>query len=127
MRRLVFGALMAIPCLLLIGRQALCDGVIDLDSLGTRPSLFDYPDSPKDALRSLGVGAEFWVTQFYQGMPVGIGGHTWVYGGKGDAFVTFDGEKLGLWPGLSVSVHQEGVWGENLNFTGGTALWPGRR
>src|SRR5262249_32629170 len=41
------------------------------------------------------------------------------YGGRNDYFLNVDGEKLGLWKGLSVNLHGETRYGESANFSTG--------
>ena len=86
-----------------------------LSSLPTQPSLTDTPGGPKEALRDFGIMPDFWITQFYQGQTQGSGSDTWRYGGKTDAFLKVDAEKLGLWPGLHANVQYEHYLGDNLN------------
>ena len=83
----------------------------------TQPSLTDTPDGPKEQLRSIGIMPDFWVTQFYQGQTEGDGSKTWRYGGKVDAFLRVDAEKLGLWPGFHVNAQYEHYFGQNINRT----------
>lgn len=87
-------------------------------SLATRPALFDGAGSSREALRARGINADFSITQFYQGLVRGDGDKSWQYGGKGDAVITFDGAKLGLWSGFFVTVHHEKVWGQDVNNQG---------
>jgi porin len=91
------------------------DDTPDLQDLATRPALLDYSGSPKEQLRSLGITTNIWVTQFYQGQTEGDATKAWFYGGKVDAFLKIDPEKLGLWPGLHVNLQYEHYLGENLN------------
>jgi porin len=84
-------------------------------SLFTQSSLTDTPDGPKEQLRRIGVTTDVWVTQFYQGQTVGSGSKTWRYGGKLDAFLKVDAEKLGVWPGFHVNVQYEHYFGQNIN------------
>jgi len=86
-----------------------------LSSLPTQPSLTDTPDGPKEALRDFGIMPDVWITQFYQGQTQGSGSDTWRYGGKLDAFLKVDAEKLGLWQGLHANVQYEHYLGDNLN------------
>ena len=86
-----------------------------VSSLLTQPSLTDTPDGPKEQLRSIGVMPDVWVTQFYQGQTEGSGSNTWRYGGKLDAFLKVDAEKLGLWQGFHVNVQYEHYFGQNIN------------
>jgi porin len=100
------------------------DAASEFQSLLTRSSLLDGPGGPKEALRSHGIYADFSLTQFYQGLVSGDGDKSWQYGDKGDAVITFDGAKLGLWHGFYVTVHQEVVWGEAVNDQGDGSLFP---
>ncbi|PWB82175.1 MAG: porin, partial [Methylocystaceae bacterium] len=84
-------------------------------SLLTRPSLFDTPDGPKEQLRRIGVTTDVWITQFYQGQTEGNDDKTWRHGGKLDAFLKVDAEKLGLWRGFHVNVQYEHYFGQNIN------------
>ncbi len=86
-------------------------------SVLNQSSLTDTPDGPKEQLRSIGIMPDVWVTQFYQGQTEGDGSKTWRYGGKLDAFLKVDAEKLGLWPGFHVNVQYEHYFGQNINRT----------
>ncbi len=80
-------------------------------------------ESSTSALKEAGVDFNVRVTQFGQGLTQGEGSRDWESGGKADVFATFDGEKLGLWPGLFVSIHGELVYGNDVNTQGdGTVL-----
>jgi porin len=103
--------------------QSAQDGSV-AQSLLTRPSLLDGDGGPKEALRARGIYTDFSLTQFYQGLVSGDGNKSWQYGGKGDAVVTFDGAKLGLWSGFYVTVHQEWLYGEDANTLGDGSLLP---
>lgn len=91
-------------------------------SLSTRPRLLE--GEWRAALRDRGIDIDAWLTQFYQGAVAGSGSRQWQYGGKGDLFVTFDGEKLGFWPGLSVATHLELLYGDDANAIGNQVLLP---
>jgi porin len=92
--------------------------------LFSRPALMDGAGTPKEALRARGIVVDGSVTQFYQGLVSGNGNKEWQYGGKGDVIATFDGAQLGLWRGLYVNVHQEWVWGEDVNNQADGSLLP---
>lgn len=62
------------------------------------------------------------LTQFFQGMPSGAGDHAGEYGGKADLLVNADLEKLGLWSGLSLTIHAEYNFGESVNGLGGVVV-----
>ena len=91
------------------------DDTQGLQDLATRPALLDYSGSPKEQLRSLGITTNIWVTQFYQGQTEGDATKAWFYGGKVDAFLKIDPEKLGLWPGFHVNMQYEHYLGESIN------------
>ncbi len=95
------------------------------NSLWSRPALLDGTGSPKEALRARGINLDLWLTQFYQGLTRGDGEKDWQYGGKGDIIANVDLHKLfGLWSGLSVNVHQEFLYGEDVNSQGDGTLLP---
>lgn len=89
------------------------------EALASRPTLFDYPGSMKQSLRDAGVGLDVWLTQVYQGLTAAPVPEFWRYGGKIDAFFNVDLEKIAGWSGLSVALHQEAIWGRNMNNTAG--------
>ena len=91
-------------------------------NLWTQPSIFDTPGGLKESLRDTGINLDVWVTEFGQDVLAGDGETGIQWGGKGDILATFDGEKLGLWEGLSVFVHQEVIWGEDANNRGDGSL-----
>ena len=86
-------------------------------SVLNQSSLTDTPDGPKEQLRSIGIMPDVWVTQFYQGQTEGDGSKTRRYGGKLDAFLKVDAEKLGLWRGFHVNAQYEHYFGQNINRT----------
>jgi porin len=93
-------------------------------SILTTPTLLRFPGSPFDTLRQYGIDIGGTVTSFYQGHTIGSGDKTWRHGAKGDLKVVFDSEKMGLWPGTIVVVHQEWVWGRDALKTGAGLLLP---
>ncbi len=94
------------------------------DSVWTRPALFDVPGGPKQQLRDKGISIEVKWTQFQQGIFSGSGRSGWQYGGRGDLLMTVDGEKLGLWKGLALNLHQEAQYGRDANALGDGSLIP---
>jgi porin len=64
------------------------------------------------------------LTQFYQGLSAGDGDHDFEYGGKADLLMNADLSKLGLWKGLSLTVHAEYNFGESNTGAGGTLIPP---
>jgi porin len=71
-------------------------------------------------LKEHGITLKPRLTQFYQGMTSGDGDHGFEYGGKADLLLNADLGKLGLWNGLSLTVHAEYNFGEDVNGRGGT-------
>jgi porin len=55
-------------------------------------------------------------TQFYQGVATGGNEQTFEYGGKLDQFVILDSGKLGLWQGMTTTMHVETRFGDDVNF-----------
>lgn len=83
-------------------------------TLLTQDSLTDTPDGPKAQLRKFGIMPDVWVTQIYQGQPSGSASKVWRYGGKMDAFLRVDAEKLGLWRGFHMNVQYEHYIGNTI-------------
>lgn len=69
-----------------------------------------------------GVTWDFFATQFYQGVTSGGRSQEFEYGGKLDFLPNFDGQKLGLWEGLSANAHVETRFGTDTNAIAGTLL-----
>lgn len=119
-----------IACLLLCLAAAtqaeaqVVESTTDTAGIWDRPALLDGPGTVKQSLRDRGVSVDAWLTQFYQGVIAGEGDREWQYGGKGDLIVTFDGQKLGLWQGFYVNVHQEWLYGEDANNQGDGSILP---
>ncbi len=65
---------------------------------------------------------DMFATQFYQGVTSGGLSPQFEYGGKLDALPNFDGQKLGLWQGLSANAHVETRFGTTTNSNAGTLL-----
>jgi len=77
----------------------------------------------RPALAGHGITLDLSTTQFYQGVTNGGLEQSFPYGGRNDYFLNVDGEKLGLWRGLYVTLHGESRYGESANFLTG-ALMP---
>lgn len=63
-------------------------------------------------------------TQFVTAPVSGSGDRVLRYGGRLDGFATLDGERLGLWQGLTIQLHGEFVYGQNSNRIGSRLLLP---
>lgn len=89
-----------------------------------RTRLLAYPGGPMDKLLDAGVDLKGSLTLTYGGLVAGDGAKDWRDGGRADLWIGLDGEKLGLWDGVSVSIHPELVFGRSTNRTGGGLLVP---
>jgi porin len=70
-------------------------------------------------LKERGITLKPRLTQFYQGMVAGEGDHSFEYSGKADILLNADLSKLGLWRGLSMTVHAEDNFGQSVIGRGG--------
>jgi porin len=73
-------------------------------------------------LAKTGVTVDLDWTNYYQGMFSGTGNKDFEYGGRYDAFVTFDTTRLGWWKGGFIRTHTEGFYGDLSANLGGTVL-----
>jgi len=67
-------------------------------------------------MEAQGINYDLAATQFYQGVTSGGIDRGFVYGGKVDQFLTLDSTKLGLWQGMTTSLHAETRFGQDVNF-----------
>jgi porin len=86
-----------------------------IGSLATQSSLTDTKDGPKEQLRTFGVQPDVWITQICQGIMSGTPPKNTYCGGKIDAFLRVDAEKLGLWKGFHVFTQFEQYTGNTVN------------
>ena len=91
-------------------------------SIKDQNSLADTPDGPKTQLRNYGVQPDLWITQICQGIAAGTPPKNTFCGGKIDAFLRIDSEKLGLWKGFKVTTQFEQYTGNTVNNITGTLL-----
>ena len=89
----------------------------------TRPYLTGDWNGWRSQLAERRVTMDFFATQFYQGVTSGGLSQEFEYGGKLDLLPNFDGQKLGLWQGLSANMHVETRFGTDTNVIDGT-LFP---
>ena len=90
--------------------------------LATQPALTDVRDGPRARLQSIGVQPDLWVTQICQGLLAGSPPRVFACGGKIDAFLRLDSDKLGLWRGFHVFSQFEQYTGLTINNSTGTLL-----
>lgn len=88
----------------------------------TRETFSGDWDGSRRSLEQRGIVIKPRLTQFVQGMTAGDGPHGGEYGGKADLLVAADLGKLGLWSGLSMTVHAEANFGNSVNGRGGVAI-----
>lgn len=77
----------------------------------------------RDRLLDGGLGIEASTTGFYDGLFSDGPRDGWRPGGRADAFVTADLERLGMWNGGALQLHLESRFGDIPGQRGG-ALWP---
>ena len=78
----------------------------------------------RSSLQDHGITFDLSTTQYYQGAASGGLEQAFNYGGRSDYFLNLECEKLGLWPGASVTLHGETRYGESVNSLAGTLLAP---
>ncbi len=67
------------------------------------------------SLEARGLVYDVVVPQFYQGVTSGGVKQGFEYGGKVDQFFIFDSGKLGLWQGMTLTMHAETRYGQDVN------------
>lgn len=67
------------------------------------------------SMQESGIIYDAAATQFYQGVASGGVEQRFEYGGKVDQFVILDSGNLGLWQGMSTTVHAETRFGQDVN------------
>lgn len=98
-------------------------------AIATEPGFFDREKLTgdwggiRDQLAESGVKLDIEYTGYYQGMISGTGYDGFDFGGRADALVNFDTNKLGLWNGGGFHTHLTYRSGDLQAFRGG-ALWP---
>lgn len=97
----------------------------------TRSTLSGDWNGARTNLANNGVSFDLRSSSFYQGLAAGTGTKSYQYGGKIDAFINFDSQKMGLWQGGGFRSHIEYSYGDAPTNLGGaifainTALyWP---
>jgi porin len=94
------------------------------DTIWQQSTILGVPNGPKQALQDAGIDLSVNYTGFYQGLVSGEGDRDWEFGGKTGVIANFDGEKLGLWPGLYVNAHAEFIHGSNVLAQGDGSILP---
>ena len=88
----------------------------------SRPKLTGDWCGLREHLRDNGLTFDISSTQYYQGTASGGVKDTFRFGGRNDYYLNVDGQKAGLWQGLSINLHGETVYGESVNLDTGAVL-----
>ena len=102
----------------------LCLGGVARADDGTTHGPVSAFGEARQSLANSGVTIEGSLTNFGQGVVSGDGTRDIAWGNRGDLILRFDGGRLGLWEGLSLTLHQEVVWGNDANFAGDGSIIP---
>ena len=94
------------------------------ESLYEQTKLTNYWWGARPSLAEQGVTVDINTTQYYQGVASGGLQQDFRYGGRNDYFVNIDGEKIGLWKGMFVTLHGESRYGQSINSLTGTMMPP---
>jgi porin len=94
------------------------------ESLYEQTKLTNYWWGLRPGLAEEGVTLDINTTQYYQGVASGGLQQDFRYGARNDYFVNIDGEKIGLWKGLFVTLHGESRYGQSINPLTGTMMPP---
>lgn len=105
------------------GDAGCCNECCDCDGYGCSPCGFCLSDELTCRLTTMaksmaqqGIVYDVDATQFYQGVTSGGAEQTFEYGGKVDQFLILDSGKLGLWQGMTMTMHAETRFGQDVNF-----------
>lgn len=93
------------------------------ETVWTRSTLTGDWGGARSELRANGVSISMDTTHYYQGLISGSGSDDFDYGGRADALINLDTEKLGWWNGGGLHTHLEYRFGD-LPAQRGGALWP---
>jgi porin len=102
------------PTSIVDGHEACCCVSGCSGGFWTRDKLLGDWLGARSCLSNHGIIADLQLTQFYQGGVSGGAEQKSKYGGKLDYFFIFQGERLGLWRGLTAVMHAETRFGEDV-------------
>ena len=88
----------------------------------SRPKLAGDWWGVREQLRDHGFTFDLSSTAYYQGVANGGLRETFRFGGRNDYLLNVDGQKAGLWQGLSLYVHGETVYGDSVNLPPGAIV-----
>ncbi len=92
------------------------------ESLLTQPTLMGDWCGNRTSLTDCGITFGLSTTQYYQGVASGGLDEQFEHGGRNDYFINLDGEKVGLWKGLFITLHGETRYGESANSLTGAMM-----
>jgi porin len=76
----------------------------------------------REDLRDNGLTLDISATTYYLGIASGGLEETFRFGGRNDYLLNVDGQKAGLWEGLSINLHGETVYGDSVNLLTGAVV-----
>jgi porin len=88
----------------------------------TRPKLTGDWGGLREQHRADGFTFDISATGYYQGITSGGVERGFLFGGRNDYLLNVDGQKAGLWQGLSINVHGETVYGDSVNLRTGAIV-----
>jgi len=88
----------------------------------SRPKLTGDWCCLREQLRDSGFTFDISSTMYYQGIASGGMEEIFRFGGRNDYLVNVDGQKSGLWQGLSINLHGETVYGDSVNLLTGAVV-----
>ena len=88
----------------------------------SRPKLTGDWCGLREQLRDNGFTFDISATTYYQGIASGGLQETFRFGGRNDYLLNVDGQKAGLWQGLSINLHGETVYGDSVNLATGAVV-----
>jgi porin len=99
-------------------------GTADPDDLWTRKKLSGDWYGLRSDLAQHGINFDVRLSQYYQGVTSGGVNTNGAYGGKFDYYLNVDGSKIGLWQGLSMTMHAETQFGNSILGDAGAFAFP---
>jgi porin len=88
----------------------------------SRPKLTGDWCGLREQLRDNGITLDLSATTYYQGIASGGLQGGFQFGGRNDYLLNVDGQKAGLWQGLTITLHGETVYGDSVNVPTGAVV-----
>ncbi len=99
-------------------------GTSDPDDIWTRKKLTGDWYGLRSDLAEHGINLDLRLSQYFQGVTSGGKNTNGAYGGKFDYILNVDGGKVGLWEGLSMTMHAETQFGTSILGDAGAFAFP---